>query len=213
MNNELKKLLIELNLNIEQETILAYIDGKLNKSENNRIKQLIELNPDLLTFVNELKRVITNPIISKPPAHLHKSILATLGYEEKNIMDIAISILSNGLDIISGFDFLAPISPMPAFRSNTNTELFFKNELNNYFITCICTPMDEVTISIHFKLKAKNDLPIKNIQFKLVQNDEILNSLLTDSTGSTKSVLINKGRYKISIYKKKNLGEINLDIS
>ncbi len=213
MNNELKKLLIELNLNIKQETILAYIDGNLNKSENNRIKQLIELNPDLLKFVNELTRVITNPIISKPPTHLHKSILTRLGYEEKNIMDIALSILSNGLDIISGFEFLAPISPMPAFRSNTKTELFFKNELNKYFITCICTPIDELTISIHFKLKAKNDFPIKNIQFKLVQNDEILNSLLTDSTGTTKSVIINKGKYKISINKKKNLGEINLNIS
>lgn len=213
MNNELKKLLIELNLNIDQETILAYIDGNLNKSENKKIKKLIELNPDLLKFVNELTRVITNPIFSKPPVHLHKSILAKLGYEEKNIMDIAISILSNGLNIISGFDFLAPISPMPAFRSNAKTELFFKNEINNYFITCICTPVNELTISIHFKLKAKNDLPIKNIQFKLVQNDEILNSLLTDSTGTTKSVIVNKGKYKISINKKKNLGEINLNIS
>jgi hypothetical protein len=213
MNNELKKLLIELNLNIEQETILAYIDGNLNKSENNRIKLLIELNPDLLKFVNELTRVITNPIISKPPAHLHKSILAKLGYEEKNIMDIALSILSNGLNIISGINFLVPISPMPAFRSNSTTELFFKNELSEYFITCICTPIDDITISIHFKLISKNNSPLKNIQFKLYQNDNKLKSLLTNSEGNTKSVIINKGKYKISVNKMKNLGEINLDIS
>ena len=51
------------------------------------------------------------------------------------------------------------------------------------------------------------------VAFKLLFENELIKSLLTDSVGRTKSVVINKGYYNVSIIKKTILGNINLDVS
>ena len=85
--------------------------------------------------------------------------------------------------------------------------------MDDYNITCICNQIDNLNISIHFKISSYNETSIKNIQIKILSENEVIKSLLTDSVGITKSVVINKGKYNISIINKKALGYIKLDIS
>ena len=61
MNKQLQNLLIELKLNIELETILAFIDGDLEKTESLKIKKIIDSNPKLLMFVNEMDLLMLIP--------------------------------------------------------------------------------------------------------------------------------------------------------
>ena len=213
MNNQLQKLLVELKLNIELESILAFIDGNLGKTASIKMKKVIDSNPELLKFVNKMDLLMSNPNYSIPPARIHKTLLNTMGIKKKSLMDISLTILSNGLDVISGLEFLTPLSPIPAFRSDSKSELFFNKKLDDYNITCICDQIDNLNISIHFKISSHNESSIKNIRFKLLFENELIKSLLTNTAGMTKSVVINKGYYNVSIIKNTILGNINLDVS
>ena len=129
-----------------------------------------------------------------------------------NVAGNDLTLLNNGFGIISGSSLLPPIMPMPAFRSESKSELFFKKNLKNFKITCICNHINKLKLSFYCKIDSINNLPEKNIQLKLICNDKVLKSLITDSKGTTNSVIINKGNYNISIIKKKLIGTINLDI-
>ena len=104
MNNQLQKLLVELKLNIELESILEFIDGNLEKTESLKIKKVIDSNPELFKFVNKMDQLMSNPNYSTPPSRIHKTLLNTMGIKKKSLMEISLTILNNGLDIISGLE-------------------------------------------------------------------------------------------------------------
>ena len=213
MNKKLQDLLIELKLDIKLERLLEYIDGNLDFEESLKIKKIIASNTKLSKLIHETTRLITKPDFSIPSKRIHNSLINRLELNKKSIMDISISLLKNSLNIISGKKYLLFDKTNLAFRSNSRTELNFNNDLVNYNINCFCNYIDSKNLSLHFKIKSLDHTPLKNVQFQILLNNKNFRSLLTDSEGFTKSTTIKKGKYNVTIIKKKVLGNINLEIS
>lgn len=213
MNKNLKTLIAELGLSINEEKILAFLDGNLSNDDSNKINSIIEKNPHLKLKTDELRHIIDNPILESPPKNIHSKLMKKLGINEDTIFDICLKSLQNGIDIISGKNLLINNNRgIPVFRSENQSELYFEKQMKDINIICIFNHYNEEELSIHFKIKTNNGASNKNIQIKLFKNDILEKSLITDSFGATKSFRINNGDYTLSVLKNKVLGTVHLKL-
>ena len=213
MNKNLKILISELGLSINEEKILAFLDGNLSNDDSNKLNSIIEKNPHLKLKTDELRHLINNPILESPPKNIHSKLMKNLGINEDTIFDICLKSLQNGIDIISGKNLLINNNiGIPVFRSENQSELYFEKKMMGINIVCIFNHYNEEEFNIYFKVKTKNEASAKNIQIKLFNKDILVKSLITDSFGATKSLNVKNGEYKISILKNKDLGTIHLKL-
>jgi len=213
MNRKLKTLIDELNLSIKEEQILAFLDGKLRGNEFLKIQEILEKNKEFKIFCDEFKKFMENTEQVSPPKTVHNNLLKSLGLKEKDIFDICLQMLDDGIKIITGENLLMTNSPIPAFRSNQNTDLFFKKKIQDIIINCNFNPINNNELNAHFKINSNDNHPLNNVQIKIYEDSTLVKSLVTNSVGVTKSINLIKGDYEIVIRKKEKLGTINISLS
>ena len=213
MNENLKELLENLNLTIDVQKIIGFIDGSLNKMDYNEVKKIISNNPELATKIDYFKKDIENSKLISPPNSVHKNLMRKLGIKENNIFDISLKLIQNGVDIITGKDLLVQNFGSPAFRGNSNDELMFEKNFYNFKIVCYFNKISSYELSIYFKLLPNKNENMQNIQLKIFDAEKIKKSIITNEFGTTNIVNLKKGDYKISIIKGELLGEIHINLT
>ena len=212
MNIKIKELLEELNLSINTEDILAYIDGSLKDSELLKVKKIVENNLELKNFVENISILSKSPIYSTPPIRVRQKLLSKLGINDHSIFDICIKFINNGLDIIAGNDFFKNDQFALAFRNNSNSEYQFEKTFDKFILKGFILKFNQNELKIHFKILSQDRKPIKNIRIELKNNQELIKSLITDEFGSTNSVNLKNKDYIFSIFNENEIENLSISL-
>ncbi|MAJ45269.1 MAG: hypothetical protein CMF96_11085 [Candidatus Marinimicrobia bacterium] len=211
MNIKLKELITELNLSIEEEELLCFLDGNLSNDKSSRIKKIVDNNLVLKNYINNFLKLTEKSSISNPPKKVHQNLLSRLDLEE-NIFDICLKYFDNNLDIITGNHFFNNNRLSPAFRNKSGNQYQFQKEFNKYTLKGFVLKSSKTMLKFYFKIDSKQKNPIKNIRIEIKKNQELIKQLITDDFGSTNSINLTYGDYNFSIFDLNQIGNLSLSI-
>ena len=200
---------------ITEDLILAFVEGKLNDPEKNRIQEAMLVNNELKATVSILSELVDGKHTINPPVFLHKKVVDILGLSKPCLMEIVIKKTKNILEIIDGSQHYFPersISFAPT-RGTASNDFIFKSEFENYQIICEIG-LDNDQMFMQFFMEDRFGEKISNGRFIVFDEKNKIFDCVTDNTGVTERKLISPGNYLINTeINKKKLGAIKINIS